>query len=150
VVLSYLLLNRNVIEQLEDLADREEARIGARIAIARYWSVFGSTVVDLTDKKEAPGVPSDGFEPVKHRLGIDYKDDCLNIAFTCNATIRWSATRAPTTTFSYGWCFAIWEYKDCVEEVTQPGFILRTVNRPPCPSGTAKSSPAPMSTSAWR
>lgn len=82
VVLSYLLLNRNVIEQLEDLADREEARIGARIAIARYWSVFGSTVVDLTDKKEAPGVPSDGFEPVKHRLGIDYKDDCLNIAFT--------------------------------------------------------------------
>jgi LPS-assembly protein len=64
VVLSYLLLNRNVIEQLEDLADREEARIGARIAIARYWSVFGSTVVDLTDKKEAPGVPSDGFEPV--------------------------------------------------------------------------------------
>lgn len=82
VVLSYLLLNRNVTQQLEDLADREEARIGARIAISRFWSIFGATVIDLTDKKEAPGVLTDGFEPVRHRLGLAYRDDCLDISFT--------------------------------------------------------------------
>lgn len=82
VILSYLLLNRNVTQQLEDLADREEARIGARIAVSRFWSLFGSTVIDLTDKKEAPGVLSDGFEPVRHRLGVAYRDDCLDISFT--------------------------------------------------------------------
>lgn len=77
-VISYLRLNRNVTQQLEDLADREEVRLGARVAIARYWSIFGSTVVDLTDSKEAPGVTTDGFDPVRHRFGIDYRDDCLN------------------------------------------------------------------------
>lgn len=80
-IISYLRLDRNVTRQLEDLADNEEVRLGARIALARYWSVFGSTVIDLTDKKEVPGFPADGFEPVRHRLGIDYRDDCLNISF---------------------------------------------------------------------
>lgn len=81
VIVNYLRLNRNITRQLEDLRDSEEVRLGARIAIARYWSIFGSTVVDLTDKREVPGFPSDGFEPVRHRLGIDYRDDCLNISF---------------------------------------------------------------------
>ena len=79
-VLSYLRLDRNVTRQLEDLADREEIRLGARVALARYWSIFGSTVVDLTDSKEAPGVATDGYDPVYHRLGIDYRDDCLNFS----------------------------------------------------------------------
>lgn len=80
-VISYLRLDRNITRQLEDLADNEEMRIGARVAIARYWSVFGSTVIDLTGRNEVPGFLADGFEPVHHRLGIDYRDDCLNISF---------------------------------------------------------------------
>mgnify|MGYP003633060156 CR=1 FL=1 len=79
---SYLRLNRNVTERLEDLSDREEVRIGARIAFARFWSVFGSTVVDLTGKREDPVTLADGFEPVRHRIGIAYQDDCLDVGLT--------------------------------------------------------------------
>ncbi len=82
LTVGYLRLNRNVSAQLEDLADREEIRIGARVAFARYWSLFGSTVVDLTGKREDPLSVTDGFEPVRHRLGIAYQDDCLDIGLT--------------------------------------------------------------------
>jgi len=82
VTVSYLRLNRNVTQQLEDLSDREEVRVGARVAFARYWSIFGSTVVDLTGKRDDPVTFADGFEPVRHRLGIAYQDDCLDIGLT--------------------------------------------------------------------
>ncbi|MCI4590300.1 LPS assembly protein LptD [Sphingobium sp. BYY-5] len=81
-MVGYLRLNRNALASLEDLQDREELRLGGRVQFARYWSVFGSTVIDLTDAKEDPGSVSDGFEPVRHRLGIAYEDDCLTLGFT--------------------------------------------------------------------
>jgi LPS-assembly protein len=77
----YLKLNRD-IATVEDLADREEIRLGGRVKIARYWSLFGSTIVDLTDQKEDPLIVSDGFDPIRHRLGIAYDDDCLSFGFT--------------------------------------------------------------------
>ena len=80
--ISYLRLNRNVTAQLEDLADREEVRLGARVAFGPYWSIFGSTVVDLTGKQESTVATADGFEPVRHRLGIAYQDECLDIGLT--------------------------------------------------------------------
>ena len=82
VTVGYLHLNRNVTQQIEDLSDREEIRLGARLAFARYWSVFGSTVIDLTGKKEDPLSLADGYEPVRHRLGIAYQDECLDIGLT--------------------------------------------------------------------
>lgn len=82
VIASYLRLNRNANSGLEDLQDREELRLGARVQFARFWSVFGSTIVDLTDKKEDPTSLADGFEPVRHRLGIAYEDDCLTLGLT--------------------------------------------------------------------
>ncbi len=82
VMASYLRLNRDANSGLEDLQDREELRLGARVQFARFWSVFGSTVVDLTDAKEDPGSLADGFEPVRHRLGIAYEDDCLTLGLT--------------------------------------------------------------------
>ncbi|MEZ7273352.1 LPS assembly protein LptD [Sphingobium sp. 10 DY56-G10] len=81
-MVGYLRLNRNALTGLEDLQDREELRLGARVQFARFWSVFGSTVVDLTDAKEDPVSISDGYEPVRHRLGIAYEDDCLTLGFT--------------------------------------------------------------------
>ena len=78
----YLRLNRNAQAALEDLQDREELRLGGRVQFARFWSVFGSTVIDLTDAKEDPVSVSDGYEPVRHRLGIAYEDDCLTLGFT--------------------------------------------------------------------
>ncbi len=80
--LGYLRLNRNIAPSLEDLQDREEARIGARIQLARFWSVSGSTLIDLTDRHEDPLSVADGFEPVRHRLGITYEDDCMRLGLT--------------------------------------------------------------------
>ena len=47
-LLGYLRLNRDIGFALEDLRDREEARVGGRVQIARFWSVFGSATVDPT------------------------------------------------------------------------------------------------------
>lgn len=80
--IGYLRLNRNIGPQLEDLRDREEIRLGGRIQITRYISVFGSTTIDLTDAREDPTNSADGYQPVRHRLGIAYTDDCLDIGFT--------------------------------------------------------------------
>jgi LPS-assembly protein len=78
----YLRLNRDVDTSIEDLRDREELRIGGRIQFAKYWSIFGSTVIDLTDKSEDPLSLADGYEPIRHRLGILYSDDCLELGVT--------------------------------------------------------------------
>ena len=80
--IGYLKFNRNIDPTIEDLRDREELRVAGRIAFRRYWSVFGATVLDLTDGKEDPLSLADGWEPVRHRLGIEYEDDCLEIGLT--------------------------------------------------------------------
>ena len=78
----YLRLDRDSTETFEDLQDREELRIGGRVAFARYWSVFGSAVIDLTDRAEDPLSAANGFDPVRHRIGIAYDDDCIEIGLT--------------------------------------------------------------------
>ena len=81
-MIGYLRLNRNIDPAIEDLRDREEIRLGGRVKFARYWSIFGSTVVDLTNRDEDPLSDADGFEPVRHRLGFGYDDDCIEIGVT--------------------------------------------------------------------
>ncbi len=78
----YLRLNRNINAAIEDLRDKEELRLAARVLFLRYWSVFGATVVDLTDKKEDPLSLADGWQPVRTRLGIQYEDECLQAGVT--------------------------------------------------------------------
>ena len=80
--IGYLRLNRDIDPDLEDLRDREEIRLGGRVKFAHYWSVFGSTIIDLTDRVEDPTSGADGYEPVRHRLGISYDDDCIEIGVT--------------------------------------------------------------------
>jgi LPS-assembly protein len=80
--IGYLRLNRNIDPAIEDLRDREELRLGGRVRFERYWSVFGSAIVDLTDAREDPTSRADGFQPVRHRLGIAYDDDCLELGLT--------------------------------------------------------------------
>ena len=80
--IGYLKLNRNIGPAVEDLADREEVRLGGRVRVARYWSVFGSAIIDLTDTSEDPTSLSDGFDPIRHRLGVAYDDDCLSLSLT--------------------------------------------------------------------
>ncbi|MBP2276342.1 MULTISPECIES: LPS-assembly protein LptD [Sphingomonas] len=82
VLVGYLRLNRNIDPTLEDLRDREEVRLGARVQVTKFWSVFGSTVIDLTDRNEDPLSLANGFDPVRHRLGFQYEDDCLRLGVT--------------------------------------------------------------------
>ena len=77
VQLGYLRLNRNIDPAIEDLRDKEELRVAARILFRRYWSIFGASVIDLTDKTEDPLSLADGWQPVRNRLGIEYEDECL-------------------------------------------------------------------------
>lgn len=77
----YLRLNRD-ISGFEDLQDREELRAAVRVAFARYWSAFGSGVFNLTDRNEDPTQLSDGFEPIRTRLGIAYSDESLEFGLT--------------------------------------------------------------------
>ena len=79
VQVGYLRLNRDISTAIEDLRDKEELRLAGRWQIHRYWSVFGSTVLDLSDSEEDPLNLADGFEPVRHRVGISYEDECLEL-----------------------------------------------------------------------
>jgi LPS-assembly protein len=80
--IGYLRLNRNIGPLLEDLRDREEVRVGGRVQISKFISLFGSAVVDLTDRAEDPLSSADGYEPIRHRLGIAYTDECLDLGLT--------------------------------------------------------------------
>ena len=75
----YLRLNRDISSTVEDLRDKEELRLAGRWQLHPYWSVFGSTVLDLTSKDEDPISLADGFDPVRHRVGITYEDECLEL-----------------------------------------------------------------------
>lgn len=81
-LLGYLRLNRQIAPSLEDLRDREEVRLAGRVQFARFWSMFGSTVIDLTTRRADPLSVTDGFAPVRHRIGIAYEDDCLKLGLT--------------------------------------------------------------------
>lgn len=81
-VLGYSRLNRDITMLAEDLQDREEARVGGRVEVVNNWSIFGSAIVDLTSQHDDPGSQADGFEPIRHRLGVAYDDECLSIALT--------------------------------------------------------------------
>jgi LPS-assembly protein len=77
--IGYLRLNRDISAAIEDLRDKEELRMAGRWQFHRFWSVFGSTVLDLSDEEEDPLNLADGFEPVRHRVGISYEDECLEL-----------------------------------------------------------------------
>jgi LPS-assembly protein len=80
--IGYVKLNRDVSATIEDLSDREEVRVAGRVAFARYFSIFGAAVVNLTGRNEDPVFGSDGFQPLRSRLGVAYQDDCVDLSFT--------------------------------------------------------------------
>jgi LPS-assembly protein len=82
VEIGYLRLDRNVDLAIEDLRDREELRLAGRVALFDYWSVFGSMVANLTDREEDPTLTADGFDLLRSRLGVAYRDDCLELGLT--------------------------------------------------------------------
>src|SRR4051794_31182552 len=101
VQVGYLRLDRNIDPTIEDLRDKEELRLAGRVLFHRYWSIFGATVLDLTDKTEDPLSIADGFTPVRHRLGFLYEDDCLELGLT------WRRDYERIGTFRKGSTFAL-------------------------------------------
>ena len=98
--LGYIKLNRNIDPSIEDLRDKEELRLAGRWKFRRYWSLFGATVIDLTNKAEDPLSLASGFEPVRHRLGVDYEDDCITFG------LQWRRDYEQIGTFRKGSTFA--------------------------------------------
>jgi LPS-assembly protein len=80
--IGYLRLNRDVTLSVEDLRDREELRVSGRVQVARFWSLFGSAIVDLTGRRDDPSRTSDAIQPIRHRIGVQYEDDCLRIGLS--------------------------------------------------------------------
>ncbi len=78
----YSLLDRNVSPAIEDLKDSEELRAAGRIAIKRYWSLFGSGVFNIGQTTNRLQPLPQGFEPLRTRLGVAYQDDCLEFGVT--------------------------------------------------------------------
>jgi LPS-assembly protein len=99
--IGYLKLNRNIDPMIEDLRDREELRIAARILIHRYWSIFGASVIDLTNKSEDPTSTANGWQPVRNRIGIQYEDDCLQLG------VSWRRDYERIGNFRKGSTFAV-------------------------------------------
>jgi LPS-assembly protein len=87
LLVGYLRLDRD-IDELEDLQDREELRVGGRVQFARFWSAFASGLIDLTDRSDDVFSLSDGFDPIRHRLGVQYEDDCLTLGATWRKNYR--------------------------------------------------------------
>jgi LPS-assembly protein len=79
--IGYSKLNRN-INTIEDLPDNDEFRAGGRLRFARYWYVFASATIDRASKEFDPLVTSNGWRPIRHRLGFGYDDDCLDLSLT--------------------------------------------------------------------
>lgn len=86
-LVGYLRLNRN-INQVEDLQDREEIRVAGRVQFAQFWSAFASGLIDLTDRSDDVFSLANGFDPIRHRLGVQYEDDCLTLGVTWRRDYR--------------------------------------------------------------
>ncbi|MGZ2411427.1 LPS-assembly protein [Sphingomonas sp. F9_3S_D5_B_2] len=99
--LGYLLLDRNIDTAIEDLRDHEELRLAGRVKFHRYWSIFGATVVDLTDKRQDPLSIADGYTPVRNRLGIEYEDACIQLGLSWRRDYEQIGTFRKGSTFSF-------------------------------------------------
>ena len=82
LTVGYVRLNRGIA--IEDLENHEELRLGGRAQLTRHWSIFGSTIVDLTTRTIDPiATPTeDGFAPIRHRVGFLYRDECFEFGLS--------------------------------------------------------------------
>jgi LPS-assembly protein len=97
----YLKLDRNIDPVIAPLGNSEELRVEGRLLFKRYWSIFGQAIIDLTTKNENPLSLADGWQPVQHRLGIQYSDECLELGLT------WRRDYEQFGTFSKGSTIAL-------------------------------------------
>lgn len=80
LTIGYANLNRNIV--LEDLVDFQELRLGGRVAFSRFWSAYGSVIIDLTTREQEPTTTANGFQAIRHRVGVQYEDECFRFGVT--------------------------------------------------------------------
>ena len=80
LTIGYAYLNRNNV--LDDFVNFQEVRAGARVAFSRFWSAYGSVIIDLTTKSQDPTTTANGYQPIRHRVGVQYEDDCFRFGVT--------------------------------------------------------------------
>ncbi|GAA3269812.1 hypothetical protein GCM10020258_42910 [Sphingomonas yabuuchiae] len=97
--IGYLRLKRNIFTSIEDLQDREEVRLAGRVQFARFWSAFGSTVIDLTDRSEDALSLSNGFDPIGTGSACNMRMTACGSASLGGATMCRRATRGRATAF---------------------------------------------------
>jgi LPS-assembly protein len=78
----YARINRQISSTLEDLADSNELRAAGRIAFARYWSLFGSGIFDLSNSTSLTTTQVNSFQPLRTRLGMSFQSDCFQFDVT--------------------------------------------------------------------
>jgi len=83
----YARINRQLTStSLEDLSDSNELRAAARFTFARYWSLFGSGIVDISGAPFSTGTGSTitpaSFQPLRTRLGLSFQSDCFQFDAT--------------------------------------------------------------------
>ena len=82
VELGYARINQGLAAAIDDLQDSNELRGAARASFARYWSVFGSGVFDLSGNNLVSGTAAKALQPLRTRLGVSYASDCFEVDFT--------------------------------------------------------------------
>jgi len=80
--LGYIRLNRQITPGLEDLSNSNELRAAGRIAIGHYWSVFGSSIVDMSGQGLLANTQASSFQPLRTRLGASFQSDCFQLDFS--------------------------------------------------------------------
>ena len=86
ITAGYLHLNRDIAQSIEDVRDDSELRLGGRVQLLRHWSLYGTSTIDLTSKHEDPTSTTDGYQPVRHRVGLAYEDECFQFG------VNWQRT----------------------------------------------------------
>ena len=86
ITAGYLHLNRDIAQSIEDVRDDSELRLGGRVQLLRHWSLYGTSTIDLTTKHEDPTSTTDGYQPVRHRVGLAYEDECFQFG------VNWQRT----------------------------------------------------------
>jgi len=79
----YLRLNRDINPLVEDLRDHDELRLGARVALLKHWSLYGSTTLDLSGNDNNTVINptvDQTIDPVQSRVGLAYSDDCFEFS----------------------------------------------------------------------
>lgn len=73
----YARLNRQLTVGQEDLTNSNELRTAGRIAFAKFWSVFGSGVFDLSNQSLVANTSTSSFQPLRSRVGVSFRTDCF-------------------------------------------------------------------------